>query len=134
MKISSKQYAQTLFELTQDKSENDIDNVVRKFAEVLKKNKQMKLFADIIKKFSDSYNKENGIVELEVISAREISEEQIEKIKDFVKDKYKARKVLLVKKIDQKIKGGIILKVGDEILDECVNRKLQELGRMLKMV
>ena len=117
MNISTKQYAKALYDLTKEKNEKDINSIVLKF---------------IIKKFSEIYNKENGIVECEVISAREIGDKQAEEIDSFIKNKYKAKKVSLTKKIDEKIKGGIILRVGDELIDGSVSKKLKKLSVLLK--
>lgn len=132
MKISTKQYAQTLFELTQEKSEIEVDGVIKRFAELLKKNKQLKRITDIIKKFSEIYNKENGIIEVEMATARELESEQTNKIKSFLKEKYSVKEVLLKSKIDEKTKGGIIIRVEDEILDGSISRQLRELEKMLK--
>ncbi len=131
MKITSKQYAQTLFELTQKKSESEVDGVIKKLAELLKKNRQLNLLSDIVKKFSEIWNKENGIVEAEVISRRELSESLQNETKEFVKNKYQAKEVHLKNKVDKNIKGGVIIKVGDEVLDGSVSRQLRELRKAM---
>ncbi|HFC76843.1 MAG TPA: ATP synthase F1 subunit delta [Candidatus Moranbacteria bacterium] len=132
MKISSKQCAQTLFELTLGKSENEIDSVILKFVKLLKKNKQLKKTNDIIKKFNEIYNKANGIIEAEIVTIRELGSEQFSKIESFLKEKYSVKKVILKSKIDKNIKGGIIIKVGDEVLDGSIKGRLNELARILK--
>jgi len=131
-KISAKQYAEALYELTRGKTEEKINSVVSDFAKELRKQRKLKLADNILNKFSGICNKENGIVEVEVISARKINEYQEEKIKSFIKDKYEAKEVCLARKIDKKIKGGIILRVGDEIIDGSVSRKLKNLSVLLK--
>jgi F-type H+-transporting ATPase subunit delta len=132
MKINSKQYAKVLYELTKDKSEKEIDSVVLDFSKELRKQRKLKMMDDIMSKFSDIYNKENRIVEVEVISAREIEEGQVKEISSFVKEKYGAKEVILDKKIDEKIKGGIILRIGDEIIDGSISKKIKNLGVLLK--
>ena len=131
MKITSKQYAQTLYELTQGKSEDEINGVIKKFAELLKRNRQLNLLSDIAKRFSETWNKNNGIMETEVISREELGKDLRVKIKKFVKNKYQAREVILKNKTDKKIKGGIIVRVGDEILDGSVSRRLTELRKAI---
>lgn len=132
MKISTTQYAKALYESTTDKSENDVDIFLVNFVKVLAKNRQTKLAVKIIKKFGELYNKENGIAEVEVISSRKLEADQIGQIEKFIKEKYSAREVLINNKIDENIKGGIILKIGDEIMDASVERQLVELKRSLK--
>ena len=131
MKITSKQYAQTLYELTQGKSEDEINSVIKKFAELLKRNRQLNLLSDIVKRFSETWNKNNEVTEAEVISREELGKDLRVKIKKFVKNKYQAREVILKNKTDKKIKGGIIVQVGDEILDGSVSRRLTELRKAM---
>lgn len=132
MKISAKQYAKTLQELTRGKNEEDIDSVILRFAKELRKQRKLKLVDDIINKFSNIYNKENEIVEVEIISARELNEEQADEIRSFIKDKYEAKEVMLNKKIDEKIKGGVILRIGEDVIDGSVSKKLKDLSVLLK--
>jgi len=131
MKVLSKQYAQTLYELTQGKSEDEINGVIKKFAELLKRNRQLNLLSDIVKRFSETWNKNNEVIEAEAISREELGKDLRVKIKKFVKNKYQAREVILKNKTDKKIKGGIIVRVGDEILDGSVSRRLTELRKAI---
>ncbi|SRR6266567_1420787 len=132
MKISIKQYSQTLFDLTNGKSEQEILNVVKKFAEQLKKDGQLKNAKAIIEKFSALYNGANGIVEAEVKSARKLEAAQIVEIEKFVRDKYSAKEVKVENIIDEKVKGGIIIRVGDEVIDGSVEAQLNKLKKELK--
>ncbi|HAT73983.1 MAG: ATP synthase subunit delta [Candidatus Moranbacteria bacterium GW2011_GWF2_36_839] len=131
MKITATQYAKSLYEVTREKSQSEIGVVTENFVKVLAKNRQAKLAVKIIKKFEELYNKENGIAEVEAISSRKLEADQIGQIEKFIKEKYSAREVLINNKIDENIKGGIILKIGDEIMDASVERQLRELKKSL---
>lgn len=131
MKISTTQYAKSLYEVTAEKSKHEIDGVVAGFLKVLRKKNQMKLTKKIIEKFSEIYNKKNGIVEAEITS-RELLSGAVRtkvrtKVRTYVSTKYQAKEVVINNKIDESIKGGIIIKVGDEILDGSVARQLNDL-------
>ncbi|EKE16113.1 MAG: hypothetical protein ACD_11C00030G0021 [uncultured bacterium] len=132
MKISIKQYAQTLFDLTDGKSEQEISDVVKKFFVVLKKDGQIKNSKRIIEKFSETWNVVNGIVEAEVTTISAMEKATSDKIEKFVKEKYLAKKVVIKNIIDEKIKGGLILRVGNEVLDASVNNQLEKLGKFLQ--
>lgn len=127
MRLSVNQYAKALYLAVQDKSQNDINLIVENFVKLLQKNGQIKLKKDITEKFADIWNKEDGIVEAQVISSRKLEEKQIQQIEIFVKKKYAAEKVVLLSGVDEKIKGGIIIQVGDELLDASVAKKLDDL-------
>ncbi len=132
MKISSKQYAQTLFELTVGKSADEIDRVVVQFFNKLKDNGHLKLLEAIIKKFVAIYNKENAIVQVQVITKSGIDQTTREQVEKFIKKKYQAKEAVLENIIDENIKGGIIIKTENEIWDGSVARKLRELKKAMR--
>lgn len=127
MRISAQQYAKSLHELTEQKSHSEIDGVIESFLKVLRKNRHLKLATKIMAKFSEIYNQKNSIVEAEVITKCDMGNGTSDKVKSFIKEKYQAKEVVLNNKIDLNIKGGIIIKVRDEILDGSVARQLHEL-------
>lgn len=132
MKISNQQYATALFEATHGKSQSEINSAVANFVKILEKNNQVKNFNGIINKFSEIWNKEEGIVEAEVVSAEKLSGELVDKLSRFIKEKYKTKEVSIVNKIDKSIKGGIIIKVGDEVMDSSVAGQLKKLKSSLE--
>lgn len=133
MKISTNQYATTLYELTQDKNKPEIDAVVKKFSEQLIKSRKNRLVGKIIKKFNGIYNQKNGIIEAEITSREMLSNELRNNVSNYVSTKYKAKEVVIINKIDESIKGGIVIKVGDEILDASIKNHLINLSKLLKI-
>jgi len=133
MKISAIQYAKTLNELTLNKTHTEIDAAVSGLAELLKKKNQTKLLPKIIEKFNGIWNKNNGIVEAEIISREKLSNELRNKVSNYVSNKYKAKKVLINNIVNESIKGGIIIRVGDEVMDGSVDRQLKNLRNILEM-
>jgi F-type H+-transporting ATPase subunit delta len=131
MKISTQQYAQTLLDLTDGKSEQEVLTVLAKFAEQLKKDGQLKNADKIMEKFSDLYNSKNGIVVTQVCVRRDVSQDVLKEIEDFVQRKYGAKKVELKIVLDENIKGGIVIRVGDEVLDASVGGQLEKLRKLL---
>jgi F-type H+-transporting ATPase subunit delta len=131
MKVSATQYAKTLYELTQEKSQSGIGDVISEFAKLLAKKNQLKLLPKIIEKFNGIWNKENGIVEAEVISREKLSNELSNKLRNCVSNKYKAKEVLINNIVNESLNGGIIIRVGDEVMDGSVDRQLRELRKSL---
>jgi len=132
MKITATQYAKSLCELTAGKTEREIDGVIANFLKVLIKKRHLKIAKKVIAKFAEISNQEQGIVEVEAISREKLSDELRMQVSTYVSIKYQAKEVVLNNKIDLNIKGGIIIKVGDEILDGSVARQLQELKSSLE--
>ena len=131
MKITSTQYARSLYELTAGKSQPEVDAVVANFLKVLQKNNQLKLADQIMERFSEIYNRENGMVEAEVATRYKIQDTMTKQIEDFLKKKYRAKEVVLKNVVDEKIGGGVVIRVGDEIIDGSIANQLKELKNKL---
>ncbi len=125
------QYATALYEMSKGKSQSEIDEIVANFVKVLAKNNQVKNAESIIKKFKEVWNRKEGIVEAEVVSREKLNLGMKNEIERYVEKKYKAEKVEIIEKIDKDIKGGIIVKVGDEVMDGSIGKQLQNLKKSL---
>jgi F-type H+-transporting ATPase subunit delta len=131
MKISPKQLAQTLYDLTDGKSKSDIEKTVADFAAYLKNSRKLKMADKITHQFAAIWNQKNGIVEATIVSRKKMSEAELAKVKKYVKEKYAAKEVELINTVDEKIGGGFVLRVGDEVADGSVRGKLGELRKVL---
>lgn len=131
MKVTAKQYAQALFDLTDGKSEQEVSIATSAFASQLKKDGQMKNAPQILGTFSAIFNKQHGIAVVHVTSSREMPHSDLEKVKEFVKTKYGAKEIEMSVAVDKKLQGGIIIRVGDEIFDGSVSAQLKKLKNIL---
>jgi F-type H+-transporting ATPase subunit delta len=131
MRISARQYAQTLYDLTDGKPNEEIEKSVADFARHMHKERKLKLAGKIFEQFSKIYNSKKGIVEVEVVTAEKFSVGTEKKVKDYIEKKYQAKEVVLKNVIDKSIKGGILLKVGDEVMDGSLRGRLGELKKIL---
>lgn len=131
MRLSINQYAKSLYAATKDKSQEEVDLVVSNFLKLLQKNGQTKLIKKIVEKFSKFWNSENGIVEAEVASREKLSSELRNKLHDYITSKYQAKEVILNNVIDKNIQGGVIIKVGDDLMDASVAGALINLKKEL---
>jgi len=131
MKITPTKYAKSLHGLTAGKNNHEIDGVVSSFLKLLVRNNQVKLASKIINKFNEIWNDGEGIVEAQVITRSEIEKGELRKVESYLKEKYNAKKIVIIEKIDESIKGGIIIKVKDEILDGSIANQLKMLKNNL---
>lgn len=132
MKLSAKQYAKTLYEITKDKSQSEIDEIIDNFVKFLVSNNQTKMAEKIIDRFKEISNEKEEIVEAEVTSREKLGQDLVDKLSSFVKEKYKAKKVIFDNKIDENILGGVIIRVKDEVLDGSVRHQLKNMETILK--
>jgi F-type H+-transporting ATPase subunit delta len=131
MKITPKQYAQVLYDLTDGKSKSEIERSVADFACHIYKEGELKLADKIIGQFSKIYDRKNGIVEASIATAEKISDSTEKKLKDYIEKKYNAKKTILNNIVDESIKSGFVLRVGDEVMDGSVAGRLEELRKIL---
>ncbi len=131
MKISPKQYARTLFEITKDQDQKQITMIIEKFVNELRKNGHIKLGAQIIRAFEKVYNEKNDIVQARVITASKLVESQRESVAEKIVEMYGAKKAEVTYSENKKIKGGIIIRVGDEVIDASVQKRLRSLAQQL---
>lgn len=131
MKATAIQYAKTLLDLTENKTEKEISDVIARFVDVLKKDGQMKNSGKIIEKFTELFNANHGIVDAIVITRDHIEGRDLKEIEKYITAKYSAKEVNVRNVVDKKIKGGIVIRVGDEILDASVATQLRRLNKEL---
>ena len=131
MKISSLQYAKSLYESVQEKTPEEVREIVSGLVKILFKKNQLRLKSEIIQKFEAIYNRENKIIKGEIITREKLADETKSKLENYIKNKYEANEVFLKEEIDEKIKGGIILKVGDDWIDFSVAKQLKNLKQAI---
>ena len=73
---------------------------------------------------------EEGVVEVEVVSAAELSPETEKKIAARVHEAT-GRRVELARRVDPAILGGLVLRIGDIIVDGSVKARIRQLRRKL---
>lgn len=132
MKISAKQYAVTLYDLIEGKTEKEISDVLKNFFELLKKNNVLSKLDAILKEFSDIWNKNKGVVETTVTTAKELDRVNKKSIIEYIKKVTKASDVVLEEKVDKNVLGGVVLKYGDKIVDNSLKGRVESLGRSLE--
>jgi len=127
MKVTSKQYAESLYEAVKGKNDSQVKDAVKNFLEILIANNDISKADKIVKEFKKLWNKEEGIVEAEVVSARELGSDIIKLLNGYIVKLSKAKKVILNNKIDKDVLGGVVIKYEDKILDGSLRTKLGEL-------
>src|SRR3989338_7889951 len=73
MKITTKQYAQSFHDVVSQAADSDIDLIIKNFIKILINNNDLNRAEKIVMDFEEVWNKEKGVVEGELISARELN-------------------------------------------------------------
>lgn len=127
MNISIKQYAKTLYRITDGKSKSEVEKTMEEFVAVLAENNDQGKIKKIIAEFNNLWNKEKGIIEAEVVSANELDSDIVKLLNNYIIKLSGAKEVVLSEKVDKKVLAGVVIKYGDKILDGSLKTKINEL-------
>lgn len=120
------QYAKVLYGITQGKSGKELEKAVEIFVQYLAEHNVVNKWQYIAKEYDKIAKEANGIKQITITSAKELSDTMREKIAMQFGDK-----VEVDSKIDESLIGGIIVKSGNTILDASVRSQLDTLTRTL---
>ncbi len=88
---------------------------------------------DMFLDFERGYKEKKNILEAEAVTAIEMTEEQIEQVKKELGEKY-GKTIVLKTSVDPSIIGGMVLYIGNEMLDASVRAKFEGLKKQLKTI
>ena len=126
--ISSNDKLQVLLKLI---SSLNLNNLTITFIKVISKNKRFAKFTSIVAQFVNINSNRRGDVLADVTSADELLEDQKINIKEQLKS-ILGEKLSLNFKVDKKIIGGLIVKVGSKMIDTSLANKINKLKIAMK--
>ena len=106
------------------------DEIVLNFLALLLEKNRMPLVFRARRAFEELWAQENKLLNVEVTSAIELDPAVVEQIGDRIGEQTD-RKVELSSTVDPDILGGIVLRVGNSILDASIRNRLEKLRRQV---
>lgn len=131
MKITPVQYAKALLEATEHKNEQETNDIIARFADRLRSDGQRSRLAAISNAFATLWNTAHGVTDAQVTSRAQLDTEALATIRQFIGARYGSKEVVITNRIDPSIRGGIVIRVGDELLDGSVATQLKKLKKNL---
>jgi F-type H+-transporting ATPase subunit delta len=107
-----------------------LDQHGKNFVKLLAENSRISLLPDIAVLYHHYQTEAEGIVDAELISALEVSEQQIEAIAGSLAKRL-GKKISITTSIDEKLIGGAIIRAGDMVIDGSVRGRLEKLSNTL---
>jgi F-type H+-transporting ATPase subunit delta len=130
MKLTAHQYAKTLYESLQDTAPKDYDQILDNFVKALALNNDIGLQEEIFQEFEKLEKGAKGIKIAEVTSAKPLEKHAEKQIIEHLNKMVNAE-VELKKKIDEKILGGVVIRLDDTLIDASVKKSLEDLKNNL---
>ena len=105
-----------------------ISTVIKNFIKVLIEKNRFSAFKYIVMEYKHELDLINGLERVEVISAVEIKGEAKERLKKKLEEKLK-KSVTLNFEQDPEIIAGLVIRIGDSVIDNSVRHKLEDLSK-----
>jgi ATP synthase F1 delta subunit len=121
--FSSQEKKDGLQKLIQDADENLV-----RFLELLAERHRMPVLFRIRRAFDDLWRKENKRLPVKVTSAIELDEEMVDDIGKKIEEQT-GQRIELSSKVDPDVLGGLVLQVGNMVLDASVRNRLEKLRK-----
>lgn len=125
--ISSERAAELILAVCGGKLNVEGVNAVKTLAE----NKRLAVLPEIARLFDEMRALAEGALEAKITSAFPLSDAQMAALVDKLAAKY-GRKVAAIQEVDAGLIGGVMITVGDEVLDASVRAKLAEMAVTLQ--
>ncbi|MFA5359087.1 MAG: ATP synthase F1 subunit delta [Patescibacteria group bacterium] len=126
-KLSAKKYAAAFYQATADMSKTQVDQAAENLVGMLFKNKSLKLADRIIEEFTEYDKQQTGVIDVVVYSARPLDQAAKKSLVEKIKKINRAVKINVNNVVDEGLLGGMVLKIGDQILDASINTCLDDL-------
>lgn len=108
-----------------------LDAITSNFLGVLARNGRKEQLPQVIRAFRRLASEHRGETTADVVSAHPLSDDQLAKLREQLKARI-GRDVAIDARIDPQILGGLIVKVGSQMIDSSLKTKLNRLAQAMK--
>ncbi len=108
----------------------DADEVVVNFLDLLIEKHRMPVVFRIRRVYDRMWERENKVLPVEITSAVELDEQTVKGIGDRI-GQQTGQRVELTARVSPDILGGVVLRVGNQILDASIRNRLERLRRQV---
>ncbi len=113
-----------------EKAISDADPMVVNFLELLVDNHRMPALMRVSRSYDALWKQENNLLPVRVTSAVELDEETVRNIGERIGEQT-GRRVELSSSVDADLLGGIVVRVGNSIIDASIRNRLEQLRRQV---
>ena len=108
-----------------------LDSTTANFLGVLADNRRLNQRPAIIRAFRDLAASQRGEIAAQVVSAHPLSDDQVEALKAQLRNRT-GRDVTLDRSVDPALLGGLVVKIGSQMIDSSIKTRLNSLAHAMK--
>ncbi len=109
----------------------DVDDTTKKFLGVLAQNRRLGELPAIIRSFRALAANHRGETTAEVVSAHPLTDDQVDALKDQLRARV-GRDVSVDLSVDPSLLGGLVVKIGSQMIDSSIKTRLNTLAHAMK--
>jgi ATP synthase F1 delta subunit len=113
-----------------DRALTDVDPVVENFLKLLIEKHRMPVIFRIRAEYEQLWEEANKLLPVEITSAVELPEATVKQLGDRISEQT-GRRVELSSHVEPEILGGIVVQVGNSVLDASIRNRLEQLRRQV---
>lgn len=106
-------------------------DLTTKFMGLLADKRRAFVLPDVIDAYAVLLAEEKGLVQAEVVSAIELTQAQVDDVKDKI-SKSVGKTVTMTQRVDPSLMGGLVVRVGSRMIDASLKTKLHQLELAMK--
>lgn len=106
-----------------------VGSMTERFIDILIRKGREGMLPEIAQAFQSAYRHDQNILLAEVKSAVPLNERSRAQVKKMAEERHPGKSITLVETVDPSLIGGVIVRIGDEQIDNSVSRRLSDLGR-----
>ena len=125
-----RRYAEWVVGAQEVRAVDEADPLLLNFLELLIENHRMPVIFRTRRAYDDLWQERNRLLPVSVTSAVELPEETVRAIGDRIAEQT-GRRVDLSSHVDADILGGIVVRVGNQILDASIRNRLDQLRKQV---
>jgi F-type H+-transporting ATPase subunit delta len=110
--------------------EGKVNDVLYHFLLVLNDHDRLGVLREVAVLMRDIYERRAGRMHVEVTAATALDDEQRERLRRELRDKF-GREPILAVRVDPELLGGLVVKVDDWVYDASVRARLERIGTQL---
>lgn len=112
------------------KAVEDGDEALMNFLDLLLEKHRMPAIFRIRREYDDLWEEENRLLPVQVTSAIELDDSTVKQIGDTIGEQT-GQRIDLTSEVDPDILGGIVLRVGNSVLDASIRNRLEQLRKQV---
>jgi ATP synthase F1 delta subunit len=113
-----------------EKAVSGADPVFENFLKLLIENHRMPVVFRVRRAYEDMWREENKLLPVQITSAVELDKSTVKEIGDKIGEQT-GRKIDLAAEVEPDILGGIVVRVGNSVLDASVRNRLEQLRKQV---